>query len=303
MHALQRTTALERVVYQRMVERWLNGEYGPMRYWVSVPQHGLPVLLIHGYGSLIDYWGDVMPAVARSSTCYALDLYGFGYSAPLAAAPSRQVWSDQVADFIQRVIHRPVIVIGHSLGGVIAAQVASDYPHLVRGLVLINSTGLPNTSALYAWHERMFFQFICMPYIGEVLSIVFGGPLGVWRFLVVLYYRRDRIRREIISMLSGPLRQPQAGLFRLRVLRAYEELTLQLKPGDVTAPTLLLWGAQDRAFPLWVAHVLRQQMFPQAELAVIPESGHCPFDETPEAFCAILLRWIEELDSSGGTPP
>lgn len=303
MYAPRQTTLVERVVYPRMVERWLNGEYGPMRYWVSVPQQGLPVLLIHGYGSLIDYWGPVMPAVAQSSTCYALDLYGFGYSAPLPGTPSRKIWADQVADFIQRVVHRPVIVIGHSLGGVVAAQVVADYPHLARGLVLINSTGLPGTASFYAFHEQIVYRLICMPYLGELLSLVFGGPLGVWRFLIILYYRRDRIRSDIIKMLSGPLKQPGAALFRLRVLRAYEELCLQLKPGDVTVPTLLLWGARDRAFPLWVAHGLRQQMFPHAELTIIPESGHCPFDETPEVFCDILLPWLEKINNSGDLSP
>lgn len=289
MHARDMPTEYE------MTEHWLPGRHGPMRYWQSSPRHGLPVLLIHGYGALIEHWAAIMPVIAAHHTCYALDLYGFGYSADLNMPPNKRIWANQVAAFIHEVIPEPAVVVGHSLGGTMAAQMALDYPQFVRGLVLVDSTGLPETAALYAPQERAFLSLAQTPVVGELMATMLGGPLGVERFLHALYYRKERIRPEIITAISGTLRKPGAPLFRLNVLRAFSEFTLDLRPGDVTVPTLLLWGAEDSAFPAKLAPLMQERMFPHAEVRLIPESGHCPFDETPEAFCNALLPWIDEL--------
>ncbi|NTW03086.1 MAG: alpha/beta hydrolase, partial [Oscillochloris sp.] len=65
--------------------------------------------------------------------------------------------------------------------------------------------------------------------------------------------------------------------------------------GKVEVPTLLIWGERDASIPPQLAEYFKQTLLPQAEIAIIPESGHCPFDETPQEFCDILLPWLEQV--------
>ncbi|NTW97679.1 MAG: alpha/beta hydrolase, partial [Oscillochloris sp.] len=60
---------------------------------------------------------------------------------------------------------------------------------------------------------------------------------------------------------------------------------------------LLIWGAEDRSIPPSDAEAIKQRVIPQAELAILPDLGHCPFDEDPEAFCGALLPWLGRLQA------
>lgn len=266
-----------------------------MRYWASPHRPGIPLLFLHGYSSLMEHWCRVLPRIARLHPCYTLDLYGLGYSAPLQGLPDKQVWVDQTADFIQRVLPAPPIVVANSLGGVAAALLARDYPQLVRGLVLVDSTGLPNAPSYYPLVEHAFYRIIKLPLVGETLAWAMGRPFGVLQFLMIFYHRRERITTDLVAALSGPLRQPGAAMFRLGLLRAMERFSIDIRPGEVRAPTLIVWGERDIVLPPVFAEQFRQQLFPHADIAIIPDSGHCPFDETPEEFCDILLMWVEKM--------
>jgi pimeloyl-ACP methyl ester carboxylesterase len=277
------------------IEHWLDGAHGRMRYWTTAPQHGLPVVLIHGYGSLIEHWGRVMPALARLHTCYAPDLYGFGYSAARRTLPHRRLWSNQVATLLQQVVHEPAVIVGNSLGGTVAAQLAHDYPQLVRGLVLVDTTGLPGVISMLPRAKRAFCQAAQAPLAGELMMRVLDGPRGVRQFLHALYHRTECITPELVATLSGPFQRPHLAPFCLYMLRHFDKLTLDLRPGDVTAPTLIVWGANDPALSLTSGQAIHKRMFPHAHFEAIPNSGHCPFDETPEAFCDIVIPWFDTL--------
>jgi pimeloyl-ACP methyl ester carboxylesterase len=282
------TETIKRVI----VERWHNGAHGPMRYWVSEPPRGAPILFIHGYGALIEHWRAIMRPVAREHTLYALDLYGFGQSAIPRVPPTRQLWADQVADLITaRMDERPVIV-GHSMGGMVAAQVAHDYPELVRGLVLVDSTGLADPANSPSALDNAMFSFIQAPLIGEALAGIVGNEWGARQGLLAAYYRKDRVTPELVRLFSAPLQRPGGANAYLAVSRAFPTFFLEVKPGDLTLPTLLIWGEKDGSVPPALAAYFKRTILPQAEVVIIPQSGHCPFDETPEAFLDALLPWL-----------
>lgn len=291
------TVPASQLISRQAGEAWLHGPHGPMRYQFTPADAGPPLLLLHGFGSMLEHWDGVLPLLAQAHPCYALDLYGFGYSAPLQH-PDRRIWADQIAYLIRNELPEPPIIIGNSLGGMVGAQCAADHPHLVRGLVLVNSTGLPNTSQLYNGFERAAYQLVRIPLVGELLATILGRELGVRSFLYGLYYRRERITARLIATLSRAFDRPHLARLCLAVLRNYEALALDLQPGDVVTPTLILWGERDQGLPLRIAHRLRDQLFPDADLAIIARSGHCPFDETPEAFCDIVLPWIAKIGRS-----
>jgi pimeloyl-ACP methyl ester carboxylesterase len=279
-------------------EHWFRGHHGPMRYWQTHPRRPLSVVLIHGYGSLLEHWASVLPALASCATCYALDLYGFGYSAMPATRPNKQLWANQLAAFLEHTGAAPAVIIGNSLGGSVAMLTAAQHPHLVHGLVLVDTTSVPNVATCLAPHLRAFVQLARLPLAGNRMMHALNGPTGVRLFLRALYYRRDRVTPDLIATLSGPFRRPTVAPLCLETLRRLNDLSIRLHPGAVTAATLLVWGERDPALPPAMARYIQQHMLPQAVLHTIPDSGHCPFDETPAAFCDIVIPWLRQFLSS-----
>jgi len=279
-------------------EYWLEGLHGPMRYWQSEPHHGLPVFLIHGYGGMIEHWRAVMRPIASQHYVVAPDLYYFGQSTIPHVSPSRNLWSDQIVELIAEVAHGPAILVGHSLGGMIAAQTAYDYPKFVRGLVLVNSIGLNGPKMLPIDLDDIFRNVMQSPGIGEMFANLVGNTVGARQGLFSTYHRKERITPELVDQFSAPLRRKGGREAYLAVSRTFPELFLTFQKGEVKVPTLLIWGDRDSSVPPRVATAFKNTLFPQAEIALIPESGHCPFDETPDAFSDILLAWLERISGA-----
>lgn len=275
-------------------EEYRSGPDGLMRSWISSPQQGLPVLLIHGYGALIEHWRPVMRPIASEHTLYAIDLYNFGYSVRPAGRPSRERWAAQAAAFIRDTIGQSAVVVGHSMGGVVSAQLARAYPDLVKALVLVNSSGAQLQARPLSPIDRLMLDAIGAPLIGETLAGVFGNRWGVRQGLLSAYHRKECVTPELVETFSGPLRRYGAGSY-LKVSREFANLVLDLTPGEIQMPTLLIWGAEDQSIPPAHAEIIKNRMIPHAEIKIIPDSGHCPFDETPQAFLDILLPWLRQL--------
>jgi pimeloyl-ACP methyl ester carboxylesterase len=292
------TTTSETEQRYSVSEHYLAGELGPTRYWASQPQHGLPVVFIHGYAAMIDHWKRIIRPVAREHTFYGLDLYNFGQSARPTGTPTRERWAKQVATFIREVVGGPAVVVGHSMGGVVAIEVARRYPELTRALVLVNSSGMQITERPPSQFDMLMLGAIGAPLLGEVVAGLFVNPLTVeWSVrqgLMSAYHRKDRVTDELVETFSAPLRRHGAASY-LAVSRNFQGLVIDAKPGEITAPALLIWGAEDRSIPPSDAEAIKRRVLPQAELAILPGTGHCPFDETPELFCEALLPWLGRM--------
>ena len=116
----------------------------PTSYQVGKPENTnseVAILLIHGFGSSSYHWRDNMPALSEKYDIYAIDLIGFGTSVkPTILNYTVSLWSEQVTEFIDRVIQKPCIIVGNSLGGYIALYAATS-PSLnnkIKGVIPIN---------------------------------------------------------------------------------------------------------------------------------------------------------------------
>lgn len=277
-----------------VTERYVDGPDGPVRAWSSAPRHGLPVLFIHGYGALIDHWRPIMRDVARAHSFFALDLYGFGYSARPSGPPSKERWSAQVAAFINDVVGAPAVVVGHSMGGVVATELARSHGELVRALVLVNSSGMQPYERPLTPTDRLMLDMLGAPLVGETVAGLFANEWAVRQGLLASYHRKERVTPELVRTFSGPVERYGTGSY-LAATRNAANLVIELKPGEYAGPALLIWGAEDRSIPPSDAAAIRRLALPQAELALLPDSGHCPFDETPAAFLDALLPWLDRL--------
>ncbi|MEM6597275.1 MAG: alpha/beta fold hydrolase, partial [Cyanobacteria bacterium P01_C01_bin.69] len=96
-----------------------------------------PLLLIHGAGSSLAQWRENLTQFARERPVYAIDLLGFGGTQKAACELNSDLWVAQVADFWQTFLQQPMILMGHSLGALVALQLATSYPARVNRLIML----------------------------------------------------------------------------------------------------------------------------------------------------------------------
>ncbi len=119
-----------------MNERMVGTSAGVGLHLASSPEGGPPVLLLHGVTRRWQDWLTVLPSLAPRWQALALDLRGHGRSDRTPGAYRIADYVPDVVDFLRRGLVEPAIVIGHSLGGNVAAAVAAEAPERVRALVL-----------------------------------------------------------------------------------------------------------------------------------------------------------------------
>jgi pimeloyl-ACP methyl ester carboxylesterase len=203
------------------------------------------VVCVHGLAGSPRWWRPVLPALEERHRVELLDL--------------RRVPPARGADWLAARVRDDTAVLAHSLGGLLAAQVAARRP--LAQLVLVDPAGLPSG------RRRVL----------EPLAL--AATLATVRpaFLPTLTF--DALR-------WGPLALARGGLYALGA-----DLRRDLERID--APTLVLWGERDRLVPVRLAH-LWCEAIPGARVELIPRAGHVPMVENPSAFVRAVLDFLDE---------
>jgi pimeloyl-ACP methyl ester carboxylesterase len=244
------------------------------------------LLFVHGLGGSQSTWAAVLGNFAETYRVAAIDLLGHGASdkpAPEATDYSIAGLSAAVGEVIEKLELAPVVVIGHSLGGAAALQLALDRPKLVRGLVLIDGAGLgPEINS-------------------ELLDRIESEPSREEaRALMELFFANQRfiLDRGIDDMYASrqaegadaAVKAIAAGVFS----RTGQQISYVDRLGEVEAPVLLVWGELDRVFPAKQA-VAASKALPTSWLEVFEGIGHVPHVEAAPAFTALVKRWLLSL--------
>lgn len=114
---------------------------------------GEPMVLLHGVGLRAETWGAQLDALNGRFSLYALDMPGHGESAPFEAEPCLADYSDRIAHAIES-IGVPVLLTGHSMGAMIALDIAIRHPRLCRGVAVLNAIYRRSPAAVAAVRER-----------------------------------------------------------------------------------------------------------------------------------------------------
>jgi pimeloyl-ACP methyl ester carboxylesterase len=257
---------------------------------------GPPLLLVHGFLVNHKEWLPVLPWLAARFRCILPDLPGFGRSekpSPAEFPYTREAFAEILAATLEHFELSSAHVVGHSLGGAVAMTFAADYPERVERLCVVDSASYPFPLPLKG-------RLPLLPGVGPVVfKVLYRRPLfrdyfrhDVWSGHAGLDL--DRVDEYYDDFRSRPARNAAYAVLK----RAATDLTtLVPKIPRVEAPTLVLWGDEDRIFPLSLAHRLAREL-PSAHLHVIEGSGHAPNEEHPDAVAAQLVRHLhpEEID-------
>ncbi|OYT71131.1 MAG: alpha/beta hydrolase [Chloracidobacterium sp. CP2_5A] len=273
-----------------VTETFWHWRHGRIRVWETEPHpSGQAIVLLHGYGAMVEHWRKNIPALAADATVYALDLLGFGKSDMPDVHYSARLWGEQVRDFLDARRVTKAALFGHSMGGLVAAQFAHDYAERTAGLVLVDPSGYPPRTPSDLLFRTLRFAAE-NSFLRDLSYWLFATPDIARQGLTSAYFNPEAVTPELVEAFVAPLRQPGAKYSYLAVARRPSDFFINA-PNGIAAPTLLVWGGRDRLLPPRLLKPFRE-LIPHAESIVIPDTGHCPQDETPGAFNAAAQRFL-----------
>lgn len=269
-----------------------------------------PALYVHGLGGSSTNWTDIAGLLSERLDADAMDLPGFGRSDPAPRGGyTLNALSSRVAKLIELRDRGPVHLFGNSLGGAVAVHVAATRPELVRTLTLI-SPAMPDVRprlssdallplmavpGLSTLAERRLAKLTPRQRAQGVIDVCFADPSVVPEHRLEEAAAEVERRREVDWAMDAFVRT-------LRGLIGYH-----LAPGPkslwrtanmVKAPTLIVWGRQDRLVNVAVAPKLAA-IIPNSRLLILDRVGHTAQLEKPETVARAVLSLLDDSEEAG----
>jgi pimeloyl-ACP methyl ester carboxylesterase len=248
------------------------------------PARGRLLLMIHGWSSSWYALSPLLNALSDRFRCVAVDLPGFGESPPLKERASIPAYADLLAELIGQLSPGlPVILVGHSMGGMTSVTLALRHAALIERMVLLCPTisGKLSTwinTAIYpiTWLERSRVA-------GKIVAQLEPYMLSITDRLMrpASFAARSDISEADYHRLRADARRPGQGRVRAECFWAMRENDLQGRLKGIGIPTMVIWGMEDNTVPLRDASVIADE-WPGAQLQVLPKAGHWPHFESPE---------------------
>ena len=243
------------------------------------------VLLLHGFGGDKDNWTRFSKSLTGSYRVIAPDLPGFGESAQhpdweYSLPPQRS----RVNGFVQALGLEQFHVLGHSMGGHLAALYTHKYPGQVLSMALFNNAGInaPDESDM----QRALAK-------GQN-PLVVDSLEDFDRLLAFVSYKKPFVPWPVKGVLAQ--KAMDHAEFNQFIFESYiSDRSSGLEPilTDIENPVLILWGEFDRILNVSSVNVMRP-LLPQAEVVIMKDTGHVPMLERPAETAALYLGFVEK---------
>ena len=248
--------------------------------YYEVEGEGQPLLFIHGLGSSTQDWDLQVKEFSKSYQVITFDLRGHGQSDKPAGPYSLPMFATDTAELLKSLDVKSAHVVGLSLGGSIAFQLAIDYPALVKTMVIVNSAPelVVRTfkDRMGVWQRFAIVRLLGMRKMGEVLSKrLFPND------------EHESLRTTFVE--SWAKNDPRAYLDAMRAMVGW---SVTDKLGSINCPTLVITADQD-----YTPVVIKEKytkLLPNAELVIIPDAHHATPVEKPEKFNTELMDFLEK---------
>ena len=247
---------------------------------------GAPVVFLHGLGASMYAWRRNLAAVAAAGfRVIAFDNRGFGLSDKPAAPYDNAAYARLAIALMDSLRLTDAVLVGHSMGGAIAAQVAIEYPARVRGLVLVGSAGL-------GAREPLLFRVARWPVLGPA-ALALRGRGFTARLLRSTYFDPGKVTEADVDQYYAPVAQPEYGRALRGVLQQFRFTALEGRVDGIVAPTLVLWGEEDRWVPMGLGRALAAGITRSAFVSV-PHAGHSVQEEAPDEVNHLVIRFLKD---------
>lgn len=251
-------------------------------YYFTFQSHGaglLPVILIHGAGGTHLYWP---PQIRRLSGCrvFALDLPGHGKSAVDRGYQSIPEYAENILDWLEAVGLQRAIFIGHSMGGAIALNLGLDHPERVLGL------GLLGTGAQLPVNRALLDEASNLATYMRSVELVLKWSFG------------PQANENLLSLARRRMLQTRQSVFYGDLL-ACDAFDVKERIGEISSPTLIICGEQDKMTPVRASQYLASQI-PATRLELVVNAGHMVMLERPEVVAKLLADFLSQIQYQYG---
>lgn len=253
------------------------------------------ILLLHGFGASAFSWRDVLEPLAGHGFVVAYDRAAFGFTErptswdvnPYSSAGQLQVIDELVKRFGEG---KEVVLVGHSAGGSLAAAYALENQSKLSGLVL-EAPAIYSTGGSAGWFNWIF----------DIPQLNHLGPLAVASIatsgldlLDRSYNDPSQITDEVLAGYTAPLKV--AGWERAfwEFNKAPRSLGVAERLSELTMRTLVITGDNDVVVATADSIRLASEL-PDAELVIVPETGHLPNEEKPREFATAIIQYLSTL--------
>lgn len=245
-----------------------------MRVHLRDEGRGVPVVLVHGTSASLHTWDGWAEALRHDHRVVRFDLPGFGLTGP---QPDADYSIDRFVRTVRAVVdHLELgcfVLGGSSLGGLVAWRYAIEHPHGLGGLVLVGAAGLPRNDV------PLLLKLGRWPVVGDVLPW-FTPRAAVDDQIHRVYGDPALITTDVRDRYWDLLRRRGNRAAFTRYARTVRFSDAHERIGEITAPTLIMWGDLDELVP--VAHAAEfARRLPRADTVVYPGVGHVPMEEVP----------------------
>lgn len=260
----------------------------------SGDQH--PIVFVHGLGGQWQNWLENIPRFAQERRVIVPDLPGFGASPMPPDRITIEYYGRVLADLCERLDLGPCVVVGNSMGGYIAAELAIVHPELVERLMLVSAAGVSQ------------MDVAVRPMMAITKAIAYSTAFNAARLRPVA--RRPRLRHWALLLVA---RYPAAlasdlafeGLMSgtgrpgfVDAMRACLEYDFRDRLPGIGCPTLVVWGDKDMTIPVADADKYTD-LIPGSRKLILEDTGHVSMAERPVTFNDHLAEFLEYRISEG----
>ncbi|MGB8647174.1 MAG: alpha/beta fold hydrolase [Anaerolineae bacterium] len=244
---------------------------------------GVPLVLIHGYPLSKAMWEPQLHGLAHTAQVLALDLWGFGDSAP-AAETTMAAYADEVRELMDERHISQAVLCGLSMGGYIVFEFCRRYPDRVTGVILANTKAGPDSSEGKAGRD----QSALLAREKGVDAIIAGmlpkllSPKAYQNNPALVEQAREIMRMATVAGIVGAL----------RAMRDRPDSTPTLSAID--CPALVIGGTDDQLFPKSEFDKMAQGL-PKGQLVMLPDAGHLSNLEQPDLFNRAVQDFLKDL--------
>jgi pimeloyl-ACP methyl ester carboxylesterase len=281
---------------------------------VHVVDHGgdgPPMVLVHGLGGSHLNWVLTAPLLARHFRVISLDLPGFGLTPPEGRSADVSDQADIVAGVISTVLGEPAVIVGNSMGGLIALLTAEAAPDLVAGLVLVDSALPPDQLRRPSSDTIRFLVVPLLPIVGIAvverrrrrfsveeavrrrLEFVTADASRVPREIDEASHEMERARREMSWSIPSFIDAGRSILGTFVNRPRFQRLV-----HGIGVPTMVIHGEKDEVVPLDHARSVAGER-PDWEFEVLEDIGHVPQLECPDELVSLIVDWHDRRITPG----
>jgi len=243
---------------------------------------GIPILAVHGLGGGAWFFGGLWRRLGEGYRVVAIDLPGTGRSEAPLGRVALAAWIADIEDLVLHRIGEPVVLLGHSMGTIIALRAATAFPGSIRGCIFAG--GLPEAQPEIKGRLEL-----------RIETVKRDGIYGTGAAVAAANFSRATMERqpELVGVFER-LFDAQDPEIYMRCCQILIDASAAGFPAGVRVPCLSISGDEDQyAPPDLVARFVQQ--IPDCTQQVLTECGHFPFLERPEAFAAAVRQFVDRV--------